>query len=238
MRYNSLINNKKSTEWGLDIKLAYLFSWFYELPSWAEKVIISNETYYFASKNKAISELPLLTDKLDTMYRYYKQIESLGLIKIKKIETKDYITLTEKGKTWNLQSEHSEINPNLLGNKSENNSDKNPTYNITSTNNKTINKYSFKKSLIDYGFKKELVLDWLEVRKKKKSSNTKTAFNGFIKQVELSKKDINYVLEECVNRSWAGFKAEWLLKHTNQNTEKQPKKDAATILQERYGLKQ
>ena len=75
MRFYNTINNKKSIEWGLNIQCSYLFSWIYELPSWANKVIIGSDVYYFASKNKIIEELPLLTDKLDTVYRYLKILE-------------------------------------------------------------------------------------------------------------------------------------------------------------------
>lgn len=138
MRYYSTINNVKSSEWGLTIQQAYLFSWFYEIPSWASKVMIENETYFFASKTKAIEELPILTTKPDTMYRYYKQLEELGLIVVKKIDSKDYISLTDKGKTWNFsKSDNSENNPSNVGNPSENNSENNPTYNIYNTNNNT-----------------------------------------------------------------------------------------------------
>jgi hypothetical protein len=140
MRYNSVINNIKAKEWNLTIQQAYLFSWFYELPSWANKVMIENEIFYFASKTKAVEELPILTDKTDTMYRYYKQLEEKNLLVIKKIDNKDYISLTEKGKEWNFcKSDYSENNPTLLGNLSENNSDLNPTYNIHNTNNNTNN---------------------------------------------------------------------------------------------------
>jgi hypothetical protein len=129
MRYNTLINNVKASEWGLNLSLAYLFAWLYELPSWAEKVTIGNDVYYFASRNKACEELSLLTDKKDTMYRYYKKLVDLGLIRIKKIDNKDYINLTDKAKTWNdakhFLSETSEKNPN---------SEKNPTYNINKNN--------------------------------------------------------------------------------------------------------
>lgn len=142
MRYNSQINNVKANEWGLNIQLAYLFSWFYELPSWAESVIIEGESYYFASKNKAVTELPLLTDKPDTMYRYYKKLENLDLVNIKKIDGKDYVNLTSKSKEWNSslgrESERSENNPNALGKESETNSDLNPTYNNYNNYNKTI----------------------------------------------------------------------------------------------------
>ena len=141
MRYNSQINNVKANEWGLNIQLAYLFSWFYELPSWAESVTIEGESYYFASKNKAVNELPLLTDKPDTMYRYYKKLENLDLVNIKKIDGKDYVNLTSKSKEWNSslgrESDNSENNPNALGKESETNSDLNPTYNNYNNYNKT-----------------------------------------------------------------------------------------------------
>jgi len=165
MRFNTSINNVKAKEWGLNLPLSYLFAWFYELPSWANKVVIENEIYYFASKNKAVQELPLLTEKKDTMYRYYKQIEKLGLIKIKKVDDKDYICLTKKAMGWNYSSDNSELNPTPrkqirttsetnptprkqirttsdlnptpLGNKSDPPSDLNPTYNNTNTNNNT-----------------------------------------------------------------------------------------------------
>lgn len=151
MRYSITINNVKSKEWNLTIQQAYLFSWFYELPSWANKVMIENEIFYFASKNKAVEELPILTDKTDTMYRYYRQLEELGLIIIKKIDNKDYIALTNKGKEWNFcKSDYSENNPTLLGNLSENNSENNPTYNniISNKNIKESEKLFFFKDSI------------------------------------------------------------------------------------------
>jgi uncharacterized phage protein (TIGR02220 family) len=142
MRYNSIINNVKSLEWELNLAQAYLFSWIYELASWADKVIIENEVYYFASKNKACEELPILTDKTDTMYRYYKQLEEKKLILIKKIDGKDYVSLTLKAKQWNLsiQSDRSERNPSGYGNESESKTDLNPTYNNTNSNNEITNK--------------------------------------------------------------------------------------------------
>lgn len=142
MRFSTTINNIKAVEWDLSIQEAYLFAWFYELPSWADKVQMEGETFYFASKNKAVEELPILTEKVDTMYRYYKTLTEKDLIILKKVDGKDFIALTKKAKAWNLsvgnKSEYSEINPTKLGKKSENNSEKNPTYNSTSINN--INK--------------------------------------------------------------------------------------------------
>ena len=90
-------------------------------------------------------------------------------------------------------------------------------YNKEEVESKVIKaKFNFRKSLVEYGFKENLVDDWLKVRKTKKATNTETAFVGFINQVELYKYsikgayDINKILTECINRSWAGFKNEWL----------------------------
>lgn len=146
MRYTSRIDNVKSKEWGLSLSEAYLFSWIYEVPSWADNLIINNEVYYFASRTKAIEDLSLLTDKTDTVYRYYKSLEGKNLIDILKFDGKDYIKITEKAKSWNAielgnKSENSDLNPTNLGNKSENNSDLNPTYYNTIIDYNTNDKY-------------------------------------------------------------------------------------------------
>lgn len=138
MKYSSYIDNVTSKKWGLNIQLAYLFSWIYSLPSWADSITIHEGVFYFASKSKVIEDIPLLTDKIDTIYRYYKFLHENGLILLKKIEGRDYIKLTEKAKEWGTdelgkKSEHSEKNPSKVGKFSENDSEKNPTYKIIST---------------------------------------------------------------------------------------------------------
>lgn len=85
--------------------------------------------------------------------------------------------------------------------------------------------FIFKNALIDAGAKEYLVSDWLKVRKTKKATNTKTAFNGFLKQIEKTSKNINEILEICINNSWAGFKSEWL-----ENQEAKPNKKTANGL--------
>jgi hypothetical protein len=73
-------------------------------------------------------------------------------------------------------------------------------------------KFNFRKEMINLGFREDLVLDWLAVRKTKKATNTSTALNSFLNQVKKTNKDQNYVLEYCVSKSWSGFKADWLEK--------------------------
>jgi hypothetical protein len=142
MKYNIQIDNFTSHRWGLSIQEAYIFSWLFCVPSWGQRVSLDYEDYYFASRTKAIEEIPLVTDKLDTMYRYYKALDSKGLIKLKKIEGKDFISITKKGQEWNSLIRASENNPTILGKKSESNSENNPTYNNTILdNNNNHNKH-------------------------------------------------------------------------------------------------
>jgi hypothetical protein len=98
-----------------------------------------------------------------------------------------------------------------------------PIYNKQETINKeNINTplaFSFYNSLVNYGFNKDLVSDWLKVRNTKKLTNTETAFKKFIIEVEKTNLDKNKVLEECVSNSWGGFKNEWINKTTTKNQE-------------------
>jgi hypothetical protein len=80
---------------------------------------------------------------------------------------------------------------------------------IKENNNKAL-PFRFFDSLIHLGAEKQLVSDWIAVRKLKKLSNTLTAFNGFKNELDKSGKGINEVLSQCVINSWGGFKAEWI----------------------------
>ena len=121
MRKFTILDNETMSFWGLTIQEGFLFEWMFTLPSWANKLIVEGEVFYFASKNKACDDLPMLTDKPDTMYRYYKKLQAHGLIEIKKLDGKDYIQLMEKSKSWN-KSDWSDKNPSIkkeVGKKSE-----------------------------------------------------------------------------------------------------------------------
>lgn len=138
MNYTTYIDNKKMIEWGLLYQEAALLDWFCRLHQWAETINYNGGIYYFASRNKAIEENPMITSVSDTMYRYYKKLKEKGLIELIKVENRDYIQLTSKAKQWGRFIRDSEINPNELGNESKNNSEINPTYYINNNNN--INK--------------------------------------------------------------------------------------------------
>jgi hypothetical protein len=77
--------------------------------------------------------------------------------------------------------------------------------------------FSFINSLLKIGADKQLVTDWLKVRKTKKLTNTETAFKGLIKEFEKSPKSINEILTQCCENSWGGFKADWKIQSLNND---------------------
>ena len=95
----------------------------------------------------------------------------------------------------------------------------NDNENVNDINIKTL-PFSFYNSLINLGAKKELVSDWIKVRKNKKLTNTETAFKKFVIQYNKSGYSINEVLEKCVEKSWGGFDADWYSKINKVNTHK------------------
>ncbi len=72
------------------------------------------------------------------------------------------------------------------------------------------NKFSFKNSLLEFSNNKQLIDDWLIVRKNKKASNTKTAFDIFMAEVNISDISLDEILTICVEKSWSGYKFKWI----------------------------
>lgn len=112
MKYNININQKKAVEWGLTSSEAIVFSWIYELASWADKIEYKNKTYYYGSKNKACEELPIVSNKRDTIYRLYKSLQGKGVVELITLGKSDYLALTNKGKEWhNINKYYKKIFP-------------------------------------------------------------------------------------------------------------------------------
>jgi DNA-binding PadR family transcriptional regulator len=150
MQYTLLINQSKSLEWGLNSQQAMLFAFIYEVPSWANPITTPDGVFYAISKAKIIEELPLLTDRPDTVYRLLKAVEAAGIIELSHTPSITLVRLTAMGKEWNRKLEGSEKNPtpsssgrkkirsaseknpSRVGKKSDPGSDKSPTNQITS----------------------------------------------------------------------------------------------------------
>lgn len=81
----------------------------------------------------------------------------------------------------------------------------------------TPSAFSFYHELLKLGAEKQLVSDWLKVRKNKKLTNTETALKGFLKQVDKSGNSLNDVLTKCIEKSWGGFEADWYKKNNSDD---------------------
>lgn len=159
MQFTILINQQKALEWGLNLSQAAVFSVIHQVPTWADEVIKDDTTFYAISKQKLVSELPVVTNKPDTAYRILKQLADKGLIELSHTSKITLVRLTEKGKEWNRFAEdrgnesvkhRKNIRPNL-GNKSDLTSEKSPTDHITN-NQITIDQKecTSARSVIDY----------------------------------------------------------------------------------------
>ncbi|MCO7246398.1 DnaT-like ssDNA-binding domain-containing protein [Halomonas sp. Mc5H-6] len=125
MQYLVSINQTKALEWGLNAQQAMLFAFLHQVPTWADSREIDGVVWFNIGKGKVIEELPLLTDKPDTVYRLMKQLRGFGLICMTSCDNKTYIHLTEKAKGWN-RAQGSEKNPTSKG--KEAGSEKYPTH--------------------------------------------------------------------------------------------------------------
>jgi len=70
-------------------------------------------------------------------------------------------------------------------------------------------KFNFKNELLALGVDKNVLDDWLAVRKKKKSANTETAFKGLMTEINKSGIGAPEAIRISAENSWAGFKASW-----------------------------
>ena len=85
-------------------------------------------------------------------------------------------------------------------------------------------KFNFKSELVLQGVESEIIEDWLAVRRKKKASNTKTAFKNLLTEISKANLTANEAVKIAAENSWAGFKANWY-----ENTK--PKVNSKDILQ-------
>jgi len=149
MKYTLTVNQKQAIEAGVkNINQAHILDLLTSCSTWATPEEFKGEIYYWVSRQSVCRELPLLNIKPDTAYRHLKGLAELGLIDYQKSGKKDLVRLTPKGKKYyvgnksEFEESHyvgnksekqtgSEIDPSKSGNKSEKNSETNPTYPTT-----------------------------------------------------------------------------------------------------------
>ena len=90
-------------------------------------------------------------------------------------------------------------------------------------NNTEAGRFDFRRALVELGVPDEIVSDWLEVRKKKNASNTRTAFNKIKNEIEKAGIPAADCIRICAENSWRGFEAAWLVKDQQEDA-KEPEK--------------
>jgi len=110
MQFSIYINQIRAQEWGLNLPQSVLFSFLFESPSWAKPIVHNEDVWLSVSKTKIIDELPILTDKPDTIKRHMKALETAGLIvrntKYRGTDSIPLFQLTSKAKCWNRLDDH------------------------------------------------------------------------------------------------------------------------------------
>lgn len=159
---------------------------------------------------KVISELCELGLVEDTGHRkgITKQVVVYRLLGIKtredeELNSTNFGTVPKTEQSQNYQETVPFLPPN---------SPKNGTQNLKGTKkeSKTIIKFNFAQELKNLGAEEQLISDWLVVRKNKKAANTKTSFDGFVRELKKSNLEVNTALKICVERNWQGFNSGWL----------------------------
>ena len=183
-----------------------------------------DSSIFYRSFYEAINELPDL-NKLEVytaIFEYsfnFNEIELSGLSKTIFTLIKPQLEANKKrfenGNKPKSKPEKSKTEAKQKQKISKVEANNNVNNNVNDNYNENINKnvndnFDFKSALISYGFIPDLVNDWLVVRKKKTASNTKTALENFISQVEKSGVEKNEILKICISKDWKGFNTDWI----------------------------
>ncbi len=100
IRESLYVNQVKAIEWGLNLQEATMFNFLYELPTWTPEKEIDGNSYHPFSKNDVFEELPILSNKPNTIAIYLQTLDKKGLIERKVLKNKSFIRITEKGNEW------------------------------------------------------------------------------------------------------------------------------------------
>jgi len=77
--------------------------------------------------------------------------------------------------------------------------------------------FNFKKEVLQLGVNKNTLNDWLDVRKNKKATNSETAFNTLLTEINKSGLHPQQAIEMSAANSWAGFKSDWAQNKNQSN---------------------
>lgn len=82
----------------------------------------------------------------------------------------------------------------------------------------SFSKNDFKQSLLNHGANEQHIDDWFKVRVSKKATFTETALNAFVNECEKNQFSVADAVRVCAERSWQGFKYQWILNEQANGT--------------------
>lgn len=161
---------------------------------------------------------PLKSIDINCMQMNLAALQAVGLIQLYQVNEKPYLSITKwanhqqiraKRAKYPMPDEGSDINCNqLITNVPVIQS--NPIQSPRKPSPAKADGFVFKAELLNTGADPVLVTDWLAVRAAKKARNTKTAFDGFVREVNKSGFTYDQALRLCCEKNWKGFEAEWV----------------------------
>jgi len=177
---------------------------------------------FYRSFFEAINELPdeNQLEVYKSIFEYslnFKELEIKGLSKTIFTLIKPQLEANNKrfinGKQPKHKQELSEDEAKDKQELSEMQANNNNNNNVNNNNNENENlkeKFNFKNSLLELGIEKTIAEDWIKVRKEKKAVNTQTAFETIKNEIGKCSISANECIKLAVQRSWGGFKSEWI----------------------------
>lgn len=204
--YNININVAFAKEYKLSFEHCALLKFFMMLPNRSDYMNNEWVIYYRANMKKIHEQLPLISEKDDTVYRYIKTLIDKWLLQ--KMNKIDYYRVTDLWLKYELignKSDQPEINPGPTGNKSDTQPENFPTYNNTIYNKNIIYSLDFISDEV-----KELFIAFVDIRKKREKWLSDIAIKNLHKELHKLSKD---PITQCkiINKSITNNR-KWLFK--------------------------
>jgi len=143
--------------------------------------------------------------------RFFIMLQNDSMIETKSVQKTTHLRVCNYD---SYQNQRNDVETKAKRKRNDIETELTPNNNVNKDNNENnVNKkdiFNFKNSLLDLNIEKQIVNDWLSVRKTKKATNTETSFNQIKTQILKSKRTANECIKVAVERNWSGFNTKWL----------------------------
>ena len=116
-----------------------------------------------------------------------------------------------------------------------NNSEKEKRKKVALKKEKGFTKEAFRNTLLEFGATETHIEDWFKVRISKRAQFTETALQAFLNECNKNNFPVSDAVRICAERSWQGFKYQWIINENQRNATGQlPKQQFASSTKEPY----